>query len=72
MALERIETLPTLPKRPADSHKGLYGSVLVLAGGRGMAGAAALAGAAAPALGRGAGAGRVPRGGPADRRQLRA
>ena len=47
MSLERIETLPKLPKRPADSHKGLYGSVLVLAGGRGMAGAAALAGASA-------------------------
>ena len=47
MALERIETLPTLPKRPQDCHKGMYGSVLVLAGGRGMAGAAALAGASA-------------------------
>ncbi len=47
MTLQRIETLPTLPRRPADSHKGLYGSVLVLAGGRGMAGAASLTGAAA-------------------------
>ena len=46
MGLERIETLPTLPKRPEDSHKGMYGSVLVLAGGRGMAGAAGLCGAA--------------------------
>jgi NAD(P)H-hydrate epimerase len=45
MAVERIEALPTLPKRPADSHKGLYGTVLVLAGGRGMAGAAAMCGA---------------------------
>jgi NAD(P)H-hydrate epimerase len=45
MAVERIETIPTLPKRPADSHKGLYGTVLVVAGGRGMAGAAALCGA---------------------------
>lgn len=45
MALERVETLPTLPKRPVDSHKGMYGSVLVLAGGRGMAGAAGLCGA---------------------------
>lgn len=45
MALQRIETLPTLPKRPQDSHKGMYGSVLVLAGGRGMAGAAGLCGA---------------------------
>lgn len=47
MAVERIETIPTLPKRPADSHKGLYGTVLVIAGGRGMAGAAALCGASA-------------------------
>ena len=47
MALERIEALPALRKRPADSHKGMYGTVLVVAGGRGMAGAAALCGAAA-------------------------
>jgi NAD(P)H-hydrate epimerase len=47
MALERVETMPTLPKRPADSHKGMYGTVLVVAGGRGMAGAAALCGASA-------------------------
>jgi NAD(P)H-hydrate epimerase len=45
MAVERVESIPTLPKRPRDSHKGLYGTVLVLAGGRGMAGAAALCGA---------------------------
>jgi hydroxyethylthiazole kinase-like uncharacterized protein yjeF len=45
MALERVETIPTLPPRPADSHKGLYGTVLIIAGGRGMAGAAALVGA---------------------------
>lgn len=45
--LTRIEAIPTLPPRPADSHKGLYGTVLVLAGGRGMAGAAALTGAGA-------------------------
>jgi ADP-dependent NAD(P)H-hydrate dehydratase len=47
MTLERVDTLPTLPKRPADGHKGLYGSVLVVAGGRGMAGAAGLSGVAA-------------------------
>jgi NAD(P)H-hydrate epimerase len=47
MALERIESIPALPPRPADSHKGLYGTVLVIAGGRGMAGAAALVGASA-------------------------
>jgi NAD(P)H-hydrate epimerase len=47
MPLERIDALPSLPKRPEDSHKGMYGSVLVVAGGRGMAGAAGLCGAAA-------------------------
>lgn len=47
MDLERVELVPTLPKRRADGHKGLYGSILVVAGGRGMAGAAALAGASA-------------------------
>ena len=47
MAPERIESLPALPPRPADSHKGRFGSVLVIAGSRGMAGAAALCGAAA-------------------------
>jgi ADP-dependent NAD(P)H-hydrate dehydratase len=47
MALERVETIPSLPPRPADSHKGRFGSVLIIAGSRGMAGAAALAGASA-------------------------
>ncbi len=47
MALRRIEMPPRLPKRPADSHKGMYGHVLVIAGGRGMAGAAAMVGASA-------------------------
>jgi ADP-dependent NAD(P)H-hydrate dehydratase len=46
MALRRIEMPPRLPKRPADSHKGMYGNVLVIAGSRGMAGAAAMVGAA--------------------------
>jgi NAD(P)H-hydrate epimerase len=47
MALERVVKLPALPRRAADSHKGSYGSILVVAGSRGMAGAAALAGASA-------------------------
>src|SRR3954470_20105609 len=47
MALRRIEMPPRLPKRSADAHKGMYGMVLVVAGGRGMAGAAALVGASA-------------------------
>src|SRR3954451_21798257 len=47
MALIRVESISYLPPRPADSHKGLYGTVLVIAGSRGMAGAAALVGAGA-------------------------
>jgi NAD(P)H-hydrate epimerase len=47
MALERITSLPVLKPRIEDGHKGLYGTVLVIAGGRGMAGAAALCGASA-------------------------
>jgi ADP-dependent NAD(P)H-hydrate dehydratase len=47
MALELIKSTPTLPARPRDSHKGRFGSVLILAGSRGMAGAAALCGASA-------------------------
>lgn len=47
MDLERIEGVPRLPGRSADAHKGQFGSVLVVAGGRGMAGAAALVGASA-------------------------
>jgi len=34
-------TLPKLPARPEDSHKGSFGSVLIVAGSRGMSGAAA-------------------------------
>jgi NAD(P)H-hydrate epimerase len=37
-------TLPKLPARPEDSHKGSFGSVLIVAGSRGMSGAAALSG----------------------------
>jgi ADP-dependent NAD(P)H-hydrate dehydratase len=47
MTLEQIETVPALPPRPRDSHKGRFGSVLIVAGSRGMAGAAALCGGAA-------------------------
>lgn len=38
---------PRLPRRPPDGHKGTFGTVLVVAGSRGMAGAAVLAGRAA-------------------------
>ena len=39
--------LPRLPRRAPDGHKGTYGTVQVVAGSRGMAGAAVLAGRAA-------------------------
>ncbi|HEU5116649.1 MAG TPA: NAD(P)H-hydrate dehydratase, partial [Isosphaeraceae bacterium] len=45
--LERVESIPRLPSRSSDAHKGQFGSILVVAGGRGMAGAAALVGASA-------------------------
>ncbi|MCP4364643.1 MAG: NAD(P)H-hydrate dehydratase [Planctomycetes bacterium] len=45
--MRRIRTLPPLPKRKADSHKGTYGRVLILAGSVGMTGAACLAARAA-------------------------
>jgi ADP-dependent NAD(P)H-hydrate dehydratase len=45
--LERITEIPSLPKRSADAHKGRFGHVLAIAGGRGMAGAAGLVGASA-------------------------
>ena len=44
MPLPMNLTLPSLPARPDDSHKGSFGSVLIVAGSRGMSGAAALAG----------------------------
>src|SRR4029077_9593814 len=37
-------SIPSLPVRPDDSHKGTFGSVLVVAGSRGMSGAASLCG----------------------------
>ena len=40
-------TVPRLPPRPADGHKGTFGRVLVIAGSRGMTGAAVLCGSAA-------------------------
>lgn len=45
--IDRIETLPGLPTRQADSNKGTYGRVLVVAGSRGMSGAAVLCGSSA-------------------------
>jgi ADP-dependent NAD(P)H-hydrate dehydratase len=42
MAIQLIDTLPVLPPRPRDAHKGDFGRVLVVAGSRGMSGAAVL------------------------------
>lgn len=42
-----VDQLPVITLRPASSHKGTYGSVLIIAGSRGMSGAAALAGMSA-------------------------
>jgi len=47
MAPIEVRDVPKLPGRRADSHKGNYGRILVVAGSQGMSGAAALAGAAA-------------------------
>lgn len=41
------ESLPELARRAADSHKGTFGTALVVGGSRGMAGGVALAGMAA-------------------------
>lgn len=42
-----IESIPRIPPRPVDGHKGTFGRVLVIAGSRGMTGAAVLCGSAA-------------------------
>lgn len=42
-----IESVPALPVRPVDGHKGTFGRVLIISGSRGMSGAACLAGQAA-------------------------
>jgi ADP-dependent NAD(P)H-hydrate dehydratase len=49
----RITTLPKLPPRAIDSHKGDFGRALVVGGSRGMSGAVALAGMAALRTGAG-------------------
>ncbi len=51
--LDLQQALALLPPRSASAHKGSFGSVLVIGGDRGMAGAAALAGEAALRCGAG-------------------
>jgi ADP-dependent NAD(P)H-hydrate dehydratase len=52
-SLETESTLPTLPPRAPDSHKGDFGRILVVAGSRGMSGAAILCASAALRAGAG-------------------
>src|SRR6516165_8525326 len=52
-SLEMVIALPALAPRPADSNKGDFGRVLVIAGSRGMSGAAVLCGSAALRAGAG-------------------
>ena len=47
------DLLASLPPRPANAHKGMYGTVLVVGGDHGMAGAAAMAAEAALRCGAG-------------------
>jgi len=51
--LDRESAVAALPPRPANSHKGSFGSVGILGGAQGMTGAAFLAGRAALRLGAG-------------------
>ena len=45
--IETVTALPSLPPRPADSNKGSFGRILIIAGSRGMSGAAVLCASAA-------------------------
>jgi ADP-dependent NAD(P)H-hydrate dehydratase len=45
--MKQVTSLPSLPERPTDGHKGTFGRVLIIAGSRGMSGAACLCGKAA-------------------------
>src|SRR4051812_19874433 len=49
----RTTVIPSLPPRPKDGHKGLFGRVLVVGGNDGMIGAPVLAGTAALRMGSG-------------------
>jgi hydroxyethylthiazole kinase-like uncharacterized protein yjeF len=51
--IEQSQVAKLLPKRPKDSHKGLFGTVAVIGGAEGMTGAALLAARAALKLGAG-------------------
>src|SRR5690348_16360525 len=53
MSIERVTTLPPLPVRPNEGHKGLFGRVLVVGGSDGMIGAPVFAGTSALRMGSG-------------------
>ena len=53
MTSRKIRSIPRLPRRKADSHKGDFGRVLIIGGSRGMIGAPALAASAALRAGAG-------------------
>jgi len=59
--MERVISIPTLAPRAAESHKGDYGRILLVAGGPGMAGAAILAARAALRAGAGLVTALIPR-----------
>ncbi len=52
-ALTKKQVIASFPKRPRDSHKGMFGTVVVIGGASGMVGAPLLAGRAALKLGAG-------------------
>ncbi len=59
--MERITHIPSLPARPVDGHKGVFGKVLIVGGSRGFSGAPALASKAALRGGAGLVRAAVPR-----------
>lgn len=52
-SVQLIHSLPLLPHRADDAHKGTFGRALIIAGSRGMSGAAVLSGTAALRAGAG-------------------
>jgi len=52
-SIRRVATLPALPERPHDAHKGDFGRVLIVGGSPGMTGAPCLAAMAAQRAGAG-------------------
>src|SRR4051812_24020446 len=51
--MQMISDVPSLPPRPIEGHKGIFGRVLVVGGNEGMIGAPAFAGMAALRMGAG-------------------